>query len=520
MDNSTLIPMIVLGLGVIFFFLAAFLGSKTWRVTHIVLATFVFFASIVFCYSAARFLKMNQAWGEVANRLHEELAQQREDNRILEFGDPDEPDSVENSRRSLAAQAARDDIYRGRVWRNVQPVSASPQEVKINTANWGDSACCNLSGSGADLEGGDEGGDEGEAPAKPELGITEKMVLYLFKETKVNDLSDEKKQILYGESQWYLKDTQGVCRVPTDYLGQFQVVSTGATLTLRPSVPLNNAQLTAIQDTSGTWVLYESLPADGHEAMAGLDEQQLRTLLPQAALGVSDGGYAAILQEYLRDGEKAADGDLAERVWVKVRFLKDHTITVDVEESELANDRFFDPAGRAVVSGLRQNDESKYDEGKEAVFSMETARQLIADGVCEEVERVYRRPLRDYAFMFRDVFERAIALEDQITVVVRDTEVVAGTLVKARAQVTYRDGEKGELTGDLAKFKYEQEQLTQYLEALDAQYQQVRGQLSALYRSNGELAKELGTVQRAQAQKINERTDQASIAVDAGPVTQ
>ena len=76
MDNSTLIPMIVLGVGVIFFFLAAFLSAKTWRVTHIVLCTLVFFAAIIYCHAAAVLLQSTKEWGEKANALEAELAEQ------------------------------------------------------------------------------------------------------------------------------------------------------------------------------------------------------------------------------------------------------------------------------------------------------------------------------------------------------------------------------------------------------------------------------------------------------------
>ena len=75
-----------------------------------------------------------------------------------------------------------------------------------------------------------------EAPAEGEThSIEQGAIIYLFAETPVSELTAEHQAILFGESELPQKDTEGVCKIPTGYLGDFQVKEVaGESITLEP----------------------------------------------------------------------------------------------------------------------------------------------------------------------------------------------------------------------------------------------------------------------------------------------
>jgi hypothetical protein len=335
---------------------------------------------------------------------------------------------------------------------------------------------------------------EGQPAARPH-NIGANMVVHLFQETSLLALDEATQSALFPGNDLPLRDTQGFCKVPSQYLGVFQVTAvTADSVTLQPTLPLDATQSELIQARQGTWALYELMPVDAHEIWTGVTEEQLKALIQQQDTGLPDDEYVALLQEYGRDGTEGRDADPPERKGTKVKFLKDHSVDVDAEGGEAGiSGHRFNTSGQAVSAPLRQGRPTEFVAGDEVVIDSETAQTLIGEGVCELVanQAVYVRRLRDYEHDFHQLALRFESLNDQIAVVERDTKTVEEAHAKAQNQLRSREDEKQKLEADLSHWEHEVDQLKQYLTELTDQRQKQRARLSHLYRANGLLASQL-----------------------------
>jgi hypothetical protein len=150
--------------------------------------------------------------------------------------------------------------------------------------------------------------------------------------------------------------------------------------------------------------------------------------------------------------------------------------------------------------------EIKFDIDDEALLDSETADELIRAGVAEEVEAVFVRDLRDYAYEFHDLYMRTIDLNEFAGRLSYDTKLLVGAGDNANIRVTYRTGEKDTLQADFDRFQAEKVALAEYYAQLDAQYKQLMADLSLLYRTNNSLAAELARNQYNLARSINAQT--------------
>ncbi len=92
---------------------------------------------------------------------------------------------------------------------------------------------------------------------------------------------------------------------PTGYLGEFQVMAVDDTkVSLAPNMRFSERLLKRVGNSPGDWTLYEFMPIDRHDILAGLDKAALDALqMP-----------ADSVNEYLKDGQPAGPNDPAERV--------------------------------------------------------------------------------------------------------------------------------------------------------------------------------------------------------------
>jgi hypothetical protein len=102
------------------------------------------------------------------------------------------------------------------------------------------------------------------------------------------------------------------------YVGMFKVTGKAdTTLDLVPAFKPVGDDLKRMQAHAGPWTLHEQMPKDTHQVFAGLTEDDLKGQLPDSSE-----------QEFLRDGQPAAEADPAERVvdGNYVRKLRDYEV--------------------------------------------------------------------------------------------------------------------------------------------------------------------------------------------------
>lgn len=460
-DSYALIVQIVLGLLVIFFFVAVFFSARTWRWPHLLFLVLCFFALGTFAVLAALTLKTHQGWRSEAEKLAKEIVIQNQTTEHLQFGDLSKKDQDPNL-RSVQAEITRVLLDRGRVWRGGQPGNFDGMSVTV-TVNAG----------GAPVAPPPAGG----APAAP---VEDKTILYVFKEFASAD---------------------GMF-LPSVYLGEFAATILGNQITLSPTMPLDAQQLQQIRTNDATWALYEVLPIDGHEFFAGMDENQLRSFIPQGNL--SPEAYNALITSYLRTFGPATDEDPPETRWVKVKFKKKKTIDVDNDQMAASDMNFFDQQGRAVANQLRRGKPVEFDDGDILIVDPTTADEWAAAGDVDKIEFVYMRPLNDYSKMFRYAFNQRKSLADKIAVVTRETQSIEASTALAIAQGARLQAEQTKLQEDKTYLEAEVAVVTELEQELTTQLADVRKALGDVYRTNQQLAAELAALQEKLVENIRQ----------------
>lgn len=471
-DSYALIVQIVLGLLVIFFFVAVFFSARTWRWPHLLFLVLCFFSLGTFAVLAALTLKTHQGWRTEAEKLAKEIVTQNQTTEHLQFGDLSKKEQEPNL-RSVRAEITRILLDRGRVWRGAQPGNFDGMSVTVTV---------NAAGAPAAAPPA-----AGAAPAAP---AEEKTILYVFKEYASAD---------------------GRMFLPSVYLGEFSATILGNQITLSPTMPLDAEQLQQIRTNDATWALYEVLPIDGHEFFAGMDENQLRSFIPQGKL--SDDAYNALITSYLRTFGPAEDTDPPETRWVKVKFKKKKTIDVDNDQMAPSDMNFFDQQGRAVASQLRRGKPVEFNDGDILIVDPTTADEWVAAGDVDVVEYVFMRPLNDYSNMFRYVFNQRKSLADKIAVVTRETKSIEDSTKLAEAQTARLQAEQTKLQEDKTNLEAEVVVVTELEQELTTQLADVRKALGDVYRTNQQLAAELAALQEKLAENIRQAETSKTAAV-------
>jgi hypothetical protein len=497
MDSNTLM-LIYGGLAilVIFYFVISFFSGKTWKIPHVLLAVLVFFATGTFMVLAAMTLKTHQSWREIYLEKQAAIADQKLINEKLLKGYARDVEgkiqTEEDSIRELDELLGQELYDRARVWRGCLRDASGSLTLTIAPP------------------------DDGTA-APESLLIPDQAILYAFKEIEVMP------------EGWKLPDV---------YLGEFSVTaSTPSSVTLAPTIPLDQDQQAEIQDRSATWTLYELMPVDSYYAFADLYDPdavdpeadiraKIQELMPPGKMRVTGPTYTRLIDEYARDRRDANEGtDPPERIWKHVRFVKlPKPIKVDSDdESPRAALRYFDATGRAIPASLRAGDftvesgnfgpgEIEFDIGDEALLDKETADKLIEEGEAEELKQVYIRELRDYAYEFHELFGRFASLDDIAVRIEIDRDTLVTSHAQAETTMAYRTGEKTALKADLERYTAERDAVAAYLAQLTTQWQQLRKDLSVLYQTNNALASQLARDQYNLTRMINTRTRTESTA--------
>ena len=214
-----------------------------------ILLGFIAVAALAFFYLAAWTLRTHENWRSVAQRNEGQIEQFTQQNADLISGGNQPEQGIRAMRTRLHALV----VGRGRVWYGAIPgrADAATGSVSVTIEN----------------------------PSPHGIGVNE--VLYVFESAAIG------------------ADAAG------RYLGQFRTSNADDTgVTLDPALGMSSTELERLAASRGPWTLYEIMPTDGHDVFAGVEEAQLRELLPDAAL-----------EPYLRDGQPSAADDPPERVF-------------------------------------------------------------------------------------------------------------------------------------------------------------------------------------------------------------
>jgi hypothetical protein len=250
-----------------------------------ILVALIGVAALPLLFLAMWTLKTEKTWGESAKQ--HELALERVQNQIEELTEGVEKDGVlvKPGIRQMSLAWYKLLLDRRRAWAHCDP------KIKIGRQEGTAEITLTI----------EQPTPHGIIPK--DAPKDRKAVVYAFEETDV-----QKKGQYLGEFTATNQDDKHVVLVPT------------ATLNPRE---LDRLEKLAKAKTRGPWVIYEMLPRDNHELLAGLSDQELKAMLP-----------ADTLAEYLKDGKPAAADDPKERVQAGkyVRQLRDYGVLFGAEQ--------------------------------------------------------------------------------------------------------------------------------------------------------------------------------------------
>lgn len=456
----------------LFFLFSTWMNVRTWHWSHVTAVFLVFVAAVVFCFYAAQVQKTRMAWLKLHKTLEEQVAttaaRYEEVTRgKLGDGEPREPSVA--SLREVLNQVIRE---RGRVWRGCVPtINRQTGAVSVQTSPPADP-------------------NDPTAPPPAKNNIQPKTVLHVFREGQIAE------NLI----------------VPVAYIGEFRATTVADDrVTLEATMPLAPDQVAAGQ-APGTWTMYEICPLDDPAAFQGVTPEEMARMIPPP-----------VVQAYLRDGQAAQPTDPPEAVWVEVRFTKPYRVVVDAPAAGTTDAELFNAEGQAVAPWLRRAKPGEEPQAVEfgpgenqirtAVLDLATAQSLIDQQLCEEVRRIFRRPLNDYEQLFRSVNARLIELNTRSVQLQQDTSALQAVVDKAAEQQKLIEELKAKAESDLQKVIAEREGLRRYQTALAEQLSSVTENLSQLYRSNKVLARELSEVSARLTEEIDRRTRQAAAEV-------
>jgi hypothetical protein len=302
------------------------------------------------------------------------------------------------------------------------------------------------------------------------------------------------------------------------YLGEFKVTFVNEQqVTLEPSRPFP-AQRAAekverLQAAAGPWHLYEVMPPDSREAYAGKTDEQLLAILPPPPEPFENedpdnfekrkAEHAAMIDQYLRDGEEAKPNDPAEHVAVEVNFIQE---TPEAKQT-------------AVELGLP---ETIVKKGAKYEFEEEIADRLVAEGIAEVVIRRFRRPLNDYAGMFQDFEVQLPLILDRIDTLRQDYEFLAGVegdntkpgaLAEAKEQQALLEAEVALLETEHKRLLKERALVAKRRDSMQKDLRGAEANIAKLLADNKRLAAEYTALQLRAARQAEEAAASAQASV-------
>ncbi|MEX2357703.1 MAG: hypothetical protein WEE51_05195 [Pirellulaceae bacterium] len=494
----------------------AYLNSANWNVLHVLAGFLTVCAAFAFVILAALVLKTESAWKAKVSSLEPQLAQVQSSVEKLRTGSTIDPSGrhqrAENSTayaRGVEAALQQQLYARGRVWRAVQKGQLANNQIGVSLPLPAMRAPTADEEAVGDEEAADAGEAAAPAPGEDESvwSLDQNSVVYVFGEMRFIDP----------------EDTVGrEVRVPAYYIGEFVVRTVdGPNLTLEPSVGLDQQQVRLI-NRDDTWVLYDRMPIDDQEVFAGMPEENLQGLISGAFVRatVPQASAEEALNQIARHDTPAEPNDPEGYVWSRVTFQEDYTVEVDAQVESPGVRQDFEPAtGLAATEFLKQGGPTEFKKGEQALLptNQPPGKDLVDQGIVTVDERIYRRPLHDFAQEFHYGKGLSEDLQNVAAGLQRDMAMLERANETANALLAYRTQEKTKVEEDRSKIEYERQQITDYKNRLVDLLAKTLGENSGFYRANQALVTELTRLQNLVLERLDLEESETAAAEVAVP---
>ncbi|MGE0606737.1 MAG: hypothetical protein AB7O62_06390 [Pirellulales bacterium] len=301
------------------------------------------------------------------------------------------------------------------------------------------------------------------------------------------------------------------------YLGEFEVTAAQdgqSTVTLSPTLPLTAEQVQRLNAAAGgLWSLYETMPNDRRDVLAGLSDDQIKAMLPIPDDAGGDNRRRPIVEEFLRDGKPAQPDDPADRLFVLLNFIKDDAAAQQVLTSALAEARIR-PADDVLKNKYHV---ANWDEfvGQEVpkmlksgqVYEIEksVADKLIGAEIARQVgPTIYRRPLQDFGVILRE-FQRELPLrEAAIRDLQKELQDVEASTKDANIHITFNQSEVQSLETERDRLKKELALAEARSGKMAADLKKAKAAVSKTAKANRDLAVKLAKVQEEAIRRAEE----------------
>lgn len=414
----TLVLQIVVLLVVLVGLITIIMSIKNWHWAQMLLVLSIFFTSIGVLVLGLEVFRIHRNIRSKIPALEQRIADMEAANDALINGAKDAalanrifaagvPFDLEKEGRmpgmSVWTQRLRTlSRERGRVWRNVKPTAAMNANGQIPVT----------------------------IPAPTPPGLVQGSIVYVFEQGNANTENPAQGAQYLGEFRVVAVTENGAALEPTQQLDK------SATDRIQASVQ------TGLSNPQAAWSLYDLMPADRHDRLAGLTDEQLQQMFP-----------AQSAQEYVRHGKPASPDD---------------------DDFEKAG---FDEEGRRV--------------GPEN-----------ADKV---VQWRYDRPLRDYAFLFAELSRQRAGMATDIEGLTLDISRLKEAQQNAQQITQQRTQQAAALTADLGHMQNDLKAVQSLLATIKRQVAGFRERIGELTQTNSQLGRDLVQMQLSRLQQIQAR---------------
>lgn len=486
----------------------AYLNAANWNVLHVLAGFLTFCAAFAFIVLSALVLKTQSTWKAQIRTQEPQLAQVQASVEKLRSGSTidgsgryQREESPLGYLRGVEASLEQELYSRGRIWRGVQKGQLANDRIGVTLpmpARRGPELDEGLEDDGFAEE--DAADEQPPSPDEPQSGwsLAQDSVVYVFGEMLFQDP----------------EDTGGrEVNVPAYYVGEFVVRSVdGPNLVLEPSVSLDQEQVRLI-GRDDRWVMYDRMPIDDQEVFAGMSEENLEGLVNGAFSRARAPREAAdeTLNEIARHNTPAEPNDPDAYVWSRVTFQEDHSVEVDAQVESRGVRQDFEPAtGLAATEFLKQDGPTEFTKGDQVLLptNQPPGKDLVDQGIVTVDERIYLRPLHDFAQEFHYAKGLAEDLKAIAAGLKRDMAMLERANETANGLVEYRTQEKTKLEEDQAKVEYERQQITDYKNRLVDVLTSTLSENSNFYRANQALVNELSRLQNQVLEQLDSEDDE------------
>jgi len=481
---------------------------KGWGALHTTLLTLLFLEVWCFLFFTAGVASRRNGFVKAYEKLKAVVEKREVELDRARMGDKLDPNPDFSSYIPLTNELNRLLVERGRVWRGATVTGIGQNEASLQLGFGGMVAGNPAAPAVADPAAAPAGGAPAAAPAVTDAGLSAQSVVHVFGETA---------------------DPRGL--MPSAYLGEFVVTESNAgVVKVKPTGTLTPEQIAAIgSGTYPSWAIYELMPLDSHNAFAAegskteenaifgrMDLNEIATLLaidPSLAtaeptgLSVKQAIKARVLQSYLNDGARPPEGTPPEQVYVRVEFLKDHSIEVDAQEQRNATEGgFYDLSGRSVDARLKRGEENAkvaFKQGDQLVFDSATANELGKQDIVRAVAPVFVRQLNDYEYAFREVRRQITAALQDAVLIQRELAEMQKSQTVADNQVRLGQDERAKLDKDVAQYRKELDVINAEAQQLQESLQTEKAEISSTFKQIQSLRDQIVSRQRALSEAIN-----------------